>query len=326
MPEGYGRAFTLADLTFQHQVVFDNVKMETVHLTPLPDHLMDDDLTYLGKHHTKEIAQMIANGKMDPIKLTPFPESALKLANVQRSFSSPSAVHITKKEPAGGNSMYNNNNKTNRNNNMINIRHSDSAVPTKTITNYFTPVSSSAQKPFKPPIKSVKSNSQEEGASPTETSANTDKSTDTDVGLPSRPNKRRKCESSQIVRSRFFSQSEPIESGQMSHSHETVGNSLTQKKTVITTKDEMDSCFEGVQAHEKPSEPHPSTCTSSAWFESPLVSPSRLSTRKSPNFSRFQMGTSNDKLKSLQGRFSTNRAVTVPSESCSKIHSQDTEQ
>jgi hypothetical protein len=40
--------FTKADLTFQHQWVYDTLQGRLVHLTPLPHHITLEELGFLG--------------------------------------------------------------------------------------------------------------------------------------------------------------------------------------------------------------------------------------------------------------------------------------
>jgi hypothetical protein len=302
VPDGYERAFELANRTFLHQIVYDHIKKETVHLMPLPADIENDSAGYLGKHHPQEVAQMIADGKMDPIKLTMFSDLVLKVNGIHRSFTSPISIS-PRKGPAPS--------PTNL------LRRSDTSV--KSIASYFTPVSVSAQKPFKPPLKRESSFV---GNSPLSSQA-VNCNNDISPSIP--PNKRRKTESAPIVKSRFFSsnvnvlsQSDELhqarkEEPDLQFDSITESEDIPSSHSQISQKESMDKYFTSKLEESSMQVPRGPTKTK-PWFESSLVTSTRLSARKSPNFSQFQMTESqSSKLKSIQNRFSTNRRVSLGS-------------
>lgn len=72
VPEGYALDFGRADLTFQHQIVYDPRSRRTVHLHPLPDDVDPATLPFTGEHLEDHIAQLIADGRIDPHTYEPF--------------------------------------------------------------------------------------------------------------------------------------------------------------------------------------------------------------------------------------------------------------
>lgn len=73
MPHDYRLQFARADLTFQHQVVYDPQTMKRVHLNPLPIHIHASDISFAGELMDNEsVAQGIANGLLDPYTHQPF--------------------------------------------------------------------------------------------------------------------------------------------------------------------------------------------------------------------------------------------------------------
>lgn len=67
VPEGYGREFRKAELTFVHQRVFDPRSQKLVTLTPLPDGTKDEMLPFIGAGMGEEEARGVAEGVIDPI-------------------------------------------------------------------------------------------------------------------------------------------------------------------------------------------------------------------------------------------------------------------
>lgn len=72
VPEGYALDFGRADLTFQHQIVYDPRSRRTVHLHPLPDDVDPSTLPFTGHHLDDAVAQLIADGRIDPHTYEPF--------------------------------------------------------------------------------------------------------------------------------------------------------------------------------------------------------------------------------------------------------------
>lgn len=72
MPENYALDFGRADLTFQHQIVYDPVSRKTVHLHPLPDDVDPSTLPFAGEHLSDVVAQLVADGRIDPSTFEPF--------------------------------------------------------------------------------------------------------------------------------------------------------------------------------------------------------------------------------------------------------------
>lgn len=77
VPDQYEEKFEQAELTFLHQRVWDPVKLQLVHLYPLPDvysTLEDDQLRFLGPSLSREMAQQIATAIIDPESKKRYPE------------------------------------------------------------------------------------------------------------------------------------------------------------------------------------------------------------------------------------------------------------
>jgi len=82
IPEGYERLFRQAELTFEHQRVYDHVQRQIVFLNPLPVSLdilslqkeFGDQLEFLGPSLDDRTAERIAKGDICPISFEPFPE------------------------------------------------------------------------------------------------------------------------------------------------------------------------------------------------------------------------------------------------------------
>ncbi|GAA5903716.1 hypothetical protein JCM8208_006557 [Rhodotorula glutinis] len=67
VPRTYLDEFRRAEKTFLHQHVFDPVKRELVHLTPLPEGVTADDLPFIGPMLDGDFARGVADGNIDPI-------------------------------------------------------------------------------------------------------------------------------------------------------------------------------------------------------------------------------------------------------------------
>ncbi|KPV75254.1 uncharacterized protein RHOBADRAFT_53255 [Rhodotorula graminis WP1] len=67
VPRTYLDEFRRAEKTFLHQHVFDPVKRELVHLTPLPDGITAADLPFIGPVLDGDYARGVADGDIDPI-------------------------------------------------------------------------------------------------------------------------------------------------------------------------------------------------------------------------------------------------------------------
>lgn len=67
VPQSYLADFTRAELTFRHQRVFDPVTQQLTHLEPIPAHLTQDDLPFIGAALEAEYAKGVASGEIDPI-------------------------------------------------------------------------------------------------------------------------------------------------------------------------------------------------------------------------------------------------------------------
>jgi len=72
VPADYALNFGRADLTFQHQIVYDPKSRKTVHLHPLPDHVDPSTLPFAGEHLEDTVAQLVAEGRLDPHTYEPF--------------------------------------------------------------------------------------------------------------------------------------------------------------------------------------------------------------------------------------------------------------
>jgi 5'-3' exonuclease len=72
MPPDYALNFGRADLTFQHQIVYDPIGKKTVHLHPLPEYVDPSTLPFAGEHLEPHIAQLVAEGRLDPHTYEPF--------------------------------------------------------------------------------------------------------------------------------------------------------------------------------------------------------------------------------------------------------------
>ncbi|GAA5848484.1 hypothetical protein JCM9279_006579 [Rhodotorula babjevae] len=67
VPRAYLDEFRRAEKTFLHQHVFDPVKRELVHLTPLPEGVTAADLPFIGPMLDGDFARGVADGNIDPI-------------------------------------------------------------------------------------------------------------------------------------------------------------------------------------------------------------------------------------------------------------------
>jgi len=81
VPKDYALEFRRAELTFEHQRVFDprgddGGRMST--LTPLPEGISDDDVPFIGAPIDDEIGRGIARGEIDPISREPMKDIAPK--------------------------------------------------------------------------------------------------------------------------------------------------------------------------------------------------------------------------------------------------------
>lgn len=93
LPEGYALDFGRADLTFQHQIVYDPRSRRTVHLHPLPDDVDPSTLPFTGEHLDDTVAQLVADGRIDPHTYEPFILSIpTNIPNSSTLYQSPSAV------------------------------------------------------------------------------------------------------------------------------------------------------------------------------------------------------------------------------------------
>lgn len=72
VPSDYTLNFGRADLTFQHQIVYDPKTRKTVHLHPLPEHVDPSTLPFAGEHLDDTVAQLVADGRLDPHTYEPF--------------------------------------------------------------------------------------------------------------------------------------------------------------------------------------------------------------------------------------------------------------
>lgn len=71
-PMNYHIDFAKADLTFQHQVVFDPFTQKTIHLNELPNNINSKDIEFAGKILDPLLSVKIANGDYDPNTHQPF--------------------------------------------------------------------------------------------------------------------------------------------------------------------------------------------------------------------------------------------------------------
>lgn len=93
LPEGYALDFGRADLTFQHQIVYDPRSGRTVHLHPLPDDVDPSTLPFTGEHLDDTVAQLIADGRIDPHTYEPFILSIpTSIPNSNAVYQSPSVA------------------------------------------------------------------------------------------------------------------------------------------------------------------------------------------------------------------------------------------
>jgi len=76
IPADYAENFEKAKLTFAHQRVYDIAKKKLVHLRELPDPLQGAQLEYMGPDIDQEIAQGIAEGKLNPVSKEVFREKS----------------------------------------------------------------------------------------------------------------------------------------------------------------------------------------------------------------------------------------------------------
>jgi hypothetical protein len=79
----YEENFRRAELTFLHQLVWDPLSRRIVHLQPIVDDLLDQDLSFLGKPLDPDTGFKIANGLINPA--THVPWTSESLSNLNRS-------------------------------------------------------------------------------------------------------------------------------------------------------------------------------------------------------------------------------------------------
>lgn len=91
MPEHYIANFKKADITFLHQVVYDPVHKRSVPLRPLPDGVSVDDIPFVGKQLSDDIAVGVATGILDPHSHNPF----LATDTVRNSVQKPNEGRVT---------------------------------------------------------------------------------------------------------------------------------------------------------------------------------------------------------------------------------------
>lgn len=108
VPETYESDFRRALMVFHHQTVFDPTAKTLRHLTPIPGSEMaamaeagdGEDLSFLGPHHSDEIARGVAEGRTHPTTMEPF-----KSRGTQASSSQPKAQPLRrsprKRKPSG---------------------------------------------------------------------------------------------------------------------------------------------------------------------------------------------------------------------------------
>nr|XP_043622684.1 exonuclease 1 [Erigeron canadensis] len=70
VPPLYEESFRKAIMTFQHQLVYDPIKEDVVHLSDLPDEF-DEDSDFLGPLIPQNLAKGIASGDIDPFTRMP---------------------------------------------------------------------------------------------------------------------------------------------------------------------------------------------------------------------------------------------------------------
>lgn len=77
-PPNYPEYFRRADLTFQHQTVYDPLKKKVTPLTPFPDKVDPRSMSFVGTLLDDELAQLVCTGVVDPnthIHFEPSPNS-----------------------------------------------------------------------------------------------------------------------------------------------------------------------------------------------------------------------------------------------------------
>ncbi|GAA5928369.1 uncharacterized protein JCM15063_003860 [Sporobolomyces koalae] len=93
VPRDYLVGFERAELTFQHQRVFDPVHRQLVHFCPLPSGKSAADMPFVGAELDVEYARGVANGDIDPLSkvamIDLMPDSFAKTTN-QRTTYKPS--------------------------------------------------------------------------------------------------------------------------------------------------------------------------------------------------------------------------------------------
>ncbi|GAA5915634.1 uncharacterized protein JCM6883_000698 [Sporobolomyces salmoneus] len=67
VPRNYVEEFRRAELTFLHQRVFDPVKRELVHFSPLPEGRTAEEMPFVGAELDREYVCGLADGNIDPI-------------------------------------------------------------------------------------------------------------------------------------------------------------------------------------------------------------------------------------------------------------------
>ena len=74
-PVSYEELYRRAELTFLHQRVWDPLTQSVIHLNPLTEDLLSEDLSFLGEHIEPELGYQIANGLCNPQTHQPWTKS-----------------------------------------------------------------------------------------------------------------------------------------------------------------------------------------------------------------------------------------------------------
>lgn len=137
VPPDYDERFRQADLTFQHQRIYDPVAKRMATLTPLPDALLSALLDFLGPPLPPEVCHQIATAQLDPYTKQPYPEPApppavsQSDATMKRTSSLPTFGQRKRPKPEPKAAPF--------------------PVQRNVLTKYFAPVTALANRGFKPP-------------------------------------------------------------------------------------------------------------------------------------------------------------------------------
>lgn len=76
-PPNYPEHFRRADLTFQHQCVYDPNTQRLIPLNPFPPHVEVAALQFIGAFYDDALAVRVCTGEVDPVTYEPFEDDAL---------------------------------------------------------------------------------------------------------------------------------------------------------------------------------------------------------------------------------------------------------